>query len=201
MTTYTWPTDRAFVPESFSLRLSPNVNVIQSRFAGADQSIEFVGARWMARLSMVPRFDGDPSGVVSWINRLRGPTHRIDLWHIGRPTPRGTLRTNTQTAAAAEQFDQTIKIDATTGLTLVADDIMGIALADDTTQLVEVVQNTAAVDGEMTVVFNPPLRWDVNDNAAVTLIRPKARFMLLESPEFLYQSVASPGVELVFREA
>lgn len=199
MTTYSWPSD--YYPETFELKLAPNARVIRPMFDGRPQSIEFVGARWRANLTLPPDFIDDRAEIEAFFNRIRGPAHRVSLWHLARPAPLGTLQSNTQLNAAASQFATSISIDATTGLTLLAGDMVGVALADSTTQLVQVATAATASAGSMTVEVTPPLRWSALDNAVVTLVKPPATFMLAEAPAFLYQSPNAPALPITLEEA
>lgn len=199
MTTYTW--SASYMPQTMEFRLLPNTRVIRPMFGGTPQSIEFVGARWQAILTMPPDDYADRAGLEAWLNRVRGPAHRIALWHMVRPLPRGTRQTNTTTNATAAQFASSISAAATTGETWLAGDMLGIALADSTTQLVQVVADATAAASSITVSFTPPLRWSVANGAAVTVIKPTATFMLAESPAFLYRPAIAEPVQITLEEA
>lgn len=199
MTTYSWPS--GYYPETFELKLAPNARVIRPMFDGRPQSIEFVGARWRASLTLPPDVLGDRGEIEGFFNRIRGPAHRVSLWHLARPVPRGTLQANTTTNTTAAQFDSSVSFAAPTGLTLLAGDMVGVALADSTTQLVQLVTAATAAAGSMTATFTPPLRWSVSNGAAITVVKPTATFMLAEAPAFLYQSPNAPALPITLEEA
>lgn len=198
MTTYTWPQN--FKPAEFFFRLMPNVRSIDGAFS-ASQTIEFPGALWRAVLTLPAAYHADRAPMEGWFNRLRGPASRINLWHLARPVPRGTLQSNTTASAPRAQFDATLAFAAANGLTMFAGDMVGVALANGTTQLVQVVQDAVAAGGEITAEITPVLRWSVVYGAAVTVIRPTARFKLLEAPGFQYLPGLAAEIPLEFEEA
>lgn len=203
MTTYTWPTSRAFkFATAAEWRLVPNIiRSSMSPFNGHAQTVEAPGARWTAVITLSPHANADRAEVEAWLNRVRGAANRIALWHPVRPVPRGTLQANTTTNATAAAGATSITISATTGLTLLAGDMISIATENSKTQLVQVTQDTTAVSSSMTVSFTAPLRWSVASGAAVVVIRPTATFMLDDAPSIPYAPVVSPGFSLSLTEA
>ena len=200
MTTYTYPSDLIYVPASVEWKLAPNVGMFTSPFSGQVQTTEMPGARWIAVLNFVPHRNDDRAAVEAWFTRLRGPANRIALWHPVRPAPRGTLQANTTTAATAAYGATSISITATTGLTLLAGDMIGILLADTSTQLVQIVQDATSSAGAIAAAFSPPLRWSVANGATVTVVKPTATFILMDSPRIPYQPVVSPGFSVELME-
>ena len=202
MTTYTWPTTDGFCPATAEWRLVPNIiRSAMSPFNGHMQTVEVPGARWTALLTLTPHRNADRAEVEAWLNKIRGAANRIALWHPVRPLPRGTLQANTTTNATAAAGAVSITIAATTGLTLLAGDMISIATENSKTQLVQVVQDTTSSAGSMTVAFTPPLRWSVANGAAVVVIRPTATFMLDDAPSIPYAPVVSPGFSISLTEA
>lgn len=199
MTAYTWPTSSAYCPATFTSRLVPNARVVPAMFAGDDQTIEFPGAKWSFLLSMPNGGSDDRAALEAFLNRVRGPAHRIDIWHLRRPLPRGTLQTNTTLSEAAAQFAATLKINATTGRTLFAGDMVGVTLENSDKALVQVVQDATSSAGVIQVNVTPPLKWSAVASATVTLVRPMARCRLVESVAVTYVPGYSPGpqIELV----
>lgn len=201
MTVYTWPTAREFCPEGFTPRLLDNSRVVPAMFAGSDQTIELPGAKWQFVLTMTNAESAARAAMEAWLNRLRGPAHRVNVWHLRRQVPRGTLQSNTTLAAAAEQFDTTIQANAITGLTLLAGDMLGVLLEDTSPALVQAVQDTVSVDGVMQVEITPPLKWSATAGAAVTVIRPMVRCRLVESPAIPYVPGYAPSFQIELVEA
>jgi len=201
MTTYTWPTSDIFRPSDYEWRLVPNIiRSSMSPFNGHVQTAEVPGARWTALLNMSWHYAAERAEVEAWLNKVRGSANRIALWHLMRPTPRGTLQANTVTNATAAAGASSITITATTGLTLLAGDMISIATADSKTQLVQVVQDTTSAASSMTVAFTPPMRWSVANGAAVVVASPTATFMLDEAPSIPYGSATMPGFSISLTE-
>ena len=202
MTTYTWPTTDIFRPADYEWRLVPNIiRSPMSPFSGHMQTVEVPGARWTVLLNMSWHYAEERAEVEAWLNKVRGAANRIALWHLMRPLPRGTLQTNTVTNATAAAGATSITIAATTGLTLLAGDMISIATENGKTQLVQVTQDTTAASSSMTVAFTAPMRWSVASGAAVVVIRPTATFMLDDAPSIPYAPVVSPGFSLSLTEA
>jgi len=202
MTTYTWPTTRSFKPASAEWRLVPNIiRAPMSPFNGHVQTVEVPGARWTCVINLIPHVNADRAEVEAWLNRVRGAANRIAMWHPVRPLPRGTLQANTTTNATAAAGATSITIAATTGLTLLAGDMLSVATENSKTQLVQVVTDTVSVAGSMTVAFTAPLRWSVANGAAVVVIRPTADFILDDAPSIPYGPVVSPGFSIALTEA
>ena len=202
MTTYTWPQTQTFVPTTFEWRLVPNIiRSSMSPFNGHMQTVEAPGARWSVVLTLVAHRNADRAEIEAWLNKVRGAANRIALWHPMRPLPRGTLQANTTTNATAAAGAVSITIAATTGLTLLAGDMISIATENSKTQLVQVVQDATAAASSMTVAFTPPMRWSVANGAAVVVIRPTASFMLDDAPSIPYAPVVSPGFSISLTEA
>ena len=201
MTTYTWPTTDIFRPADYEWRLVPNIiRSSMSPFNGHPQTIEVPGTRWTALLNMSWHYAAERAEVEAWLNRVRGAANRIALWHPMRPTPRGTLQANTTTNATAAAGAVSITIAATTGLTLLAGDMISIATADSKTQLVQVTQDTTSSASSMTVAFTPPMRWSVANGAAVVVIRPTAEFRLDDAPSIPYSAATMPGFSIALTE-
>lgn len=202
MTVYTWPTDRLFVPGTIEWRLVPNIiRSNASPFSGHMQTVEVPGARWAVLLNLTANRNADRAQIEAWLSKVRGAANRIALWHPVRPTPRGTLQANTTTNATAAAGATSITIAATTGLTLLAGDMLSVATANSKTQLVQVTQDTTAVSSSMTVAFTAPLRWSVNSGATVVVVRPTAEFVLDDAPSIPYGPVVSPGFSIALTEA
>jgi hypothetical protein len=172
-----------------------------SPFNGHMQTVEVPGARWTALLTLTPHRNADRAEVEAWLNKIRGAANRIALWHPMRPLPRGTLQANTTTNATAAAGAVSITIAATTGLTLLAGDMISVATENSKTQLVQVVQDATSAASSMTVAFTPPMRWSVANGAAVVVIRPTASFMLDDAPSIPYAPVVSPGFSISLTEA
>lgn len=200
--TYTWPTSNEFCLATMEWKLAPNIiRSNMSPFSGHYQTLEVPGARWIARATFPAQYDEGRAVVEAWFNRVRGAANRIAMWHPVRPLPRGTLQANTTTAGTAAFGATSISITATTGLTLLAGDMISIATADSKTQLVQIVQDATSVTGAIAAAFTPPLRWSVANGAAVVVIRPTAEFFLDDAPSFPFAPGVSPEFSISLTEA
>lgn len=174
MTTLTWPLLSRAAPGSLDWALVPNTMSFSSPLSGAVQTVEFPGARWKASFTMANLTEADSALLQALLVKLRGRAGRIALHNFARATPRGTA-SGTPLVKGAGQTGATLTIDGlTAATTLLAGDYIGV-----NGELKMVVTNaTANGSGEMTLDIEPPLRASPADNAAVTLDKPTATFML-----------------------
>ena len=112
MTTYTWPDTRAFQPQAQELRVVDNTQrTAESSLSGYVQTSGMPGTRWGWGLDMAPDTQADRAALEGFLLRLSGLQHRVRVWDIKNPKPRGDIATAGVTlGAAAAQF--------ATGLTL-----------------------------------------------------------------------------------
>lgn len=180
MTTYTLPNTSVFCPSSFQIGLLPNIISSETApFSGRYKTIEVPGARWAVTIGFPPGDNDTRAAQAAFFSLLRGKANRLSLWNIPNPVPRGTLQSNTTLSSSASQHAAVVNIAASTGLTLLAGDMIGIALAAGGTHLVMVTQDVTSVGGVMTSVpIAAPLRGAANSGAVVTVIRPTATFIL-----------------------
>jgi hypothetical protein len=122
------------------------------------------------------------------------------MWHQMRPVPRGSRRTNTTTAASAALGASSVTIASTTGETLLAGDMMSVAMTAGGTALVQVTADAVASAGAMAVSFTPQLRGAVSSGAVVTLVRPTALCILREAPRIGYLPGEATPITLEFAE-
>lgn len=178
MATYTYPTSDIFLPEKFDFGIRPNVLVATSSLNGAVQTVEMPGSRWLASITYSNVQDaGNRAEIEAFWAKVRGQANRVLLWHIRRPTPRGTIATASPTVTSALAVGATTCAfsNAGTGLTLLPGDLFSI-----NSQLVMCTNATAVTSsaGSMTgITFSPPLRSPVTATSAVTLTRPTALFI------------------------
>lgn len=182
MTTIAYPTTRVYTPSEFTMTLQRNiVGRRRNPFSGRRQTIEHPGPLWAPTIVYTPSTHAERAEVEAFWNRASAADNKVALWHMARPLPRGTLRTNTTTSASASAGAATINLNATTGLTLLAGDMMEITLTGGATQLVMVVADVTSVDSVMAAVsFVPSLVGAVSSGAAVKVERASALFQLEE---------------------
>ena len=182
MTTIAYPTTDLYRPSEFTLTLTRNiVGRKRNPFTRRRQVIEHPGPLWAATIIYAPDYHADRAGIEAFWNRVSAAVNKVSMWHFARPTPRGTLQSNTTTAASASAGASAISLNATTGLTLLAGDMMEITLTGGATQLVMVVADVTSVDSVMAAVsFVPSLVGAVSNGATVKLVRASALFQLEE---------------------
>lgn len=181
MTIYAWPNTRDMLPRNAEWRvIDLNQRSNDSPLSGATQTISLPGAKWGWSLDFGDHVDARREALEAFLLRLSGREHRVQLWDLKRPRPRGTCNLSGVTVSAAvAQFAQTVPLAGCgAGRTLLAGDWIGLG----TGQVVRVVQ-TATADGagNMTVEFRHMLRTAVASGSAVTLDRPSALYIRTEA--------------------
>jgi hypothetical protein len=174
VTTLTWPTLTRAAPRVLDWSLVPNTQSFSSPLSGAVQTVEMPGARWKASFMMENLTEADSALLQAFLVKLRGRAGRFTLHNFARATPRGT-QGGSPLVKGASQTGNTLLIDGcTVGATLLAGDYFTV---NGELKMI-VADATANGTNEMTLTFEPPLRSSPADNAALTLVRPTAVFML-----------------------
>lgn len=157
------------------------------------------GTRWRAQLTFAPF---DRNGFVgrgrleAFLTSLRGGGNELVVWHPNKPEPLGTLRTNTTTAAAAAANSNSITLNATTGLTLLRGDRLGLHGT-----IYMAVADATSASGQMAVTIEPALRQAVAMGDAVVLQKPT--LSLLPTDTYIglpYQGAMAGAVALAMVE-
>src|SRR5690606_2433468 len=167
------------------------------------KTVEYVGALWVATLTYPDNNYADRAQIEAFWNRVTDADETVSLWHMARPAPRGTLQSNTTTSASAAEGASTVNLNATTGPTLLAGDMMQITLASAATQLVQVVSDVTSVAGVMSsVAFVPPLVGAVNNGATVAVVSASTTFRPEEEfvPAVYRGSATAPAFSVVLVE-
>jgi hypothetical protein len=178
MANISYPTTTHFTPGRFEFGLRANVQLVTSNHNGSTQSIEMPGSRWLANL----HWDGVQDAALyaeieSFWATVRGQANRVLLYHIRRPVPQGTLQTNGTFSASAAVGAPSLNLNATTGLTLLAGDMVG--WNDGTSyQLFMATATATSSAGVMTVQVTPQVRKAITSGQNYTVIRPTAQFVL-----------------------
>lgn len=202
MSTIAYPSEQAFMVEEFSFGLQRNLTQRRNPLTRRRTTIEHVGALWVATLVYPNNSLADAAKIEAFWNRVSDADEVVSLWHQTRPLPRGTLQANTTTAASAAEGASTVNITATTGLTLLAGDMISLALTG-ATQLVQVVADVTSAAGVMTAVsFVPPLVGAVANGAAVVVDKPTGLFRLEEAfVPATYRSAYAPSFPVTLLES
>lgn len=117
---------RVFLPRSFSAALQANTRSFASPFGGSEQVADLLNDRWAFALELSARTHDEAASVEAFVAAMRGMSNTTNLYHFGRPTPRGTLSGSPALVAAAAQGAASITVGAVAGQTLRAGDMLGI---------------------------------------------------------------------------
>ena len=179
MTTYTWPGSGAFRQTLASVGFVQNQRISTSTLNGAVQTTGLPGARLRQTVTFPLQTAANRAQLEALLNRLSGAEHRLSLWDLVRPVPRGTCNRTGVTASAAAQFATSIVLNGCgANATLLAGDWFRVAVGS----LQQVVQAsadaTANGSGVMTVEFRAMLRGAVAGSSAVVLDKPTALYIV-----------------------
>ncbi|MES2909836.1 MAG: hypothetical protein V4718_00520 [Pseudomonadota bacterium] len=186
MAAYDYPLTRPFIPAGMDL-WQPNNDVVErSVFGGGQQSSGQPGAHWMAALSFNEDISERRLELGGLLRKLNGKEHRLRLWDMRKfstagvqGSPAGTIATTgVQVKTLAAQFATTLVLKGCgAGATLLPGDMFSV-----NGQLLEnCALATADGAGDMTVLVPSRLRASAAVNAAVTLVRPTALFVLADT--------------------
>lgn len=185
---------RAFTPRGFSLALDVNQRAFASPFGGSEQAVDMLNDRWRVSFELPPCTQAEGAEREAFVAALRGQSNHTNLYHFGRPRPLGTL-SGSPTAQAAAQGAATLVLNATTGHTLRAGDLIGVGGL-----LLQVAADCTSAAGVLTVPLVNRLRVAVSNGAAVVWDRPTAPFRLVGRPVQRYVPGYAEGLALDFVE-
>ncbi len=185
---------RVFLPSRFMASVQTNQRVHASPFGGSEQVVDLLNDRWMFSMELAPVSRDDNSKIEAFIAAMRGSTNTTELYHFGRPVPRGTL-SGVPTAQAASAGASTINLNATTGQTLLAGDLFGVGGL-----LLQVANDAVSVGGVMAVSIVNRLRVTVANASTVTFTKPTATFRLVGSPRVQHAPGMSDPLFMDFAE-
>lgn len=197
MTTYTYPNTIDFAPQGFTWGVRSNDREFMSQLSGSVQTVGIPGTRWAAMLNFNNQSRDVRPAVEAFFAKCRRE-HRIALWNMARPQPRGTINTSGVTLGArAAQFSTQLTLAGCgANTTLKAGDMLGIP-----GQLFMAAADAqAGSSGAMTVLLTHEVRSAQLTGAAVTLVRPTAEFRLAgKEIDFPFAGTHHPAmaVELV----
>lgn len=198
MAILTLPT--GFDPSRFSLSLRTNQRVFGDPMGVAEQAVDMLTDRWVARFDIAPNNTARSAGIEALIAKLRGQTNIIPLYHYARPLPYGTIAGAKTVSAAAARGDASIKITATG--TLLAGDMIGVTSTGGKVMLLMVSDDCTSVAGVITAPLANRLRDAVAVGATVTTSKPFAYFRLASDiPEVNYARNYADGAQFTMLEA
>ena len=196
MTTYTWP---GWAVSRFEMRVMPNTRVFTGSYTPNVQAVDMLGARWYVRLSLVPAMtDAEAAAREAFFDRLVGQANSVNLWHLRRSAPLGTLTAAT-TSGTTAQFSNTIALSGATGATLLPGDQFRLY-----GMLHRVMAPVTFASGAATVEVQPRTRQAVPSGQTVALAAPVAAFILKPGTDNVPTTWApgmADGAEVEFIEA
>jgi len=178
MTTLAWPTLSRVNPSALEWALLSNTQTFTSPLSQSVQTLELPGARWRFSCTFDSMPAADAAAMRAFLAQLRGRSRRFAVWPFALPRARG-VATGTPLVNGVAQTGTSLATDgwtvSTTGI-LLANDYIGV-----NNELKLLVANASSNGaGQATLSFEPPLRASPGDNAAITITRPLATFMLDE---------------------
>jgi hypothetical protein len=194
---YDWPIGvEGFTPTQFEFGGNPATLAEESVLNGGVQTSNVPGKRWTLAMTLPNGAvkDGVRAAVEGFLDRLNGQEHSVNFWHLQRygvggwGYPKGSIN----------QAGVTVKTNAAQfalSLTLTGCGAGGVFEAGDlfsvNGQLIMCpVRTVADGSGDLVVPVSGGLRAAALATAAVTLVRPTAKFMLA-SPQ--WRSGYAPG--------
>ncbi|MBJ2155262.1 hypothetical protein [Variovorax sp. IB41] len=182
-------------PATFTMDPLTNQRANSAPGGGSQQVVDRLNDRWSANLTLPARTHDDAAEVEAFRASMRGMTNWVDLYHLVRPEPRGTLR-GTPTAQAAAKGAGVITINTTPGATLLAGDMVGVSGL-----LLQAQQKTVANGaGVLVLPIVNRLRFAIVGGAVVTWDRPSAPFRLIGGTPVQYVPGSTPEISFDFLE-
>lgn len=225
-----WPQGRDWEATRFEMRVMPNVRSFSSPLSpSSTQVVDLGGDYWMASLDLGPaRSVAEAAIREAFFDRLNGGVNTIALWHLKRPTPRGTMGDgnvaawNTTTpstatwttsgaqpvtwyasqpalAAAVAAGATSLTIQTIAGRTLLAGDHIGVVNGQCLRNMVDA---TADGSGLLTLTeVRPAVRSALGIYSAVTFTRPTVNFRVNGPVPVVYRPGFSEALTLELIES
>ena len=175
-----------------------NQRVNASPFGGSEQAVDLLNDRWLCSLEVWQMSPAEAAQLEAFIGQMRGQTNTTPLYHMARPTPRGTARGTQTLSAGVAQGASSLPITGispSTG-TYLAGDMIGAG-----GQLFMVAQDTTAVAGAATVPITNRVRTALTNGASVTWNAPTVPMRMLANGGVNYARAVVPGTTFDFGEA
>jgi hypothetical protein len=186
------------VISNFSLALMSTQRGFASPYAGSEQVIDLLNDRWMASAEIAPMVDAQGGMMEGFLTSLRGMTNTVNLWHMARPVPQGTMRGSPTINGAHAIGVTTIAITTTAGATMKQGDLFGVS----SLLLIAAADCTADGSGHISVPISNRLRKALAGGEAVTWDHPTAPFRCITpKPTPAYSGGLAGAVQVDFAEA
>jgi hypothetical protein len=193
MTAYNIPTTR-IKSNIFGLRFSTRRFV--SPFNQFTQTIELLGAKWVATYTTTPLTRAESAAVKAFLMKLRGGGNTFNAYDPDGKTPRGVM-SGTPLVKGAGQTGASLVID---GATI---NITGWGKTGDYFSVNSELKCLTADcnsngSGEVTLVFEPPLRNSPADNAAITTTNCTCQMILVDDDQAQWNSDENKLSQITF---
>lgn len=186
-TTYAFPAISRPAPDpGYVWGIRQNQSAFKSPLAGTSQILELPGSRWFFRARWSDLTPSDAALMRVFLSQLRGGANYFTAFHWGRYSPRG-VASGSPTVNGAGQTGTSLAVgSAPASVTnwLMPDDYIGVG--GYLHQVTATVLTSGG--GFATIPIEPPLRVSPTNAAAVTIVRPTAKFQLVtNAPSYSYE--------------
>ena len=189
MSTIVWPGAAPFMAAKWESGYDANVFASQSPLSGDVQTVSVPGDRFRARVTITAGTHAERAQLEGFFASLRVSqsfsANRLQIWHLARPTPRGTISGSPTVQAVAAQLATSVAISTSAGVTLLRGDMIGFPGQT----CIVTADATANGSGVLTASIAAPLRSALAIGDAVTLTQPKMLMLVAGMPMWSY----SPG--------
>lgn len=194
VTAIDWPA--ALKAAIFEWGLTRAVVQFRSPVSSQFQAVDLLSEFWTVAVTLPPALRTQGGAAEAFVNQLVGGAQPVNLYHMQRQTPTGTMRGTPTLAVAAAQFAKTFQLSGASG-TLLAGDLIGLG-----GQILQVAADT--VDdgsGNMTVTTVNRIRSSQTIGAAVMWNKPTAQFCAADpSSVFKYDPDKLDTVAIALQE-
>lgn len=164
------------------------------------QVVDLLKDRWTCSMSFAAMINLSAlqqersAAIEAYFNSMRGMVNTIPVHHRRRPIPLGTLRGSPTLSASVSQGAAQISMNATTGVTLLPGDMLGLA-----GRLYMVSTRCVSVAGVITVPLANRIRAAASSGAAVVWDRPSIEMRRVSGGICVYVpgGFEISGIELV----
>jgi hypothetical protein len=185
------------IVSNFSLQPYTVQRNYASPFGGSEQVVDLLNDRWMISLEIAPMVDSQGGIMEGFLASLRGMANVVNLWHMARPKPQGTISGSPTVNGAHSVGAATLNITTSAGATLKMGDLIGA----NGLLLMAASDATADGSGHMAVSLTNRLRKAMAGGEAVTLTQPTAPFRCTTpNPAPAYSGGLAGAVQLDFVE-
>jgi hypothetical protein len=189
-----------FRVSQFAMVQEENLRVNSSPYGGSEQLVDLLNDRWKVSLEVGVSQQSEGAQLEAFINAQRGGINTVNLFHYGRPVPRGTMRGTLTLAATAAAGAASITLTGGAGqasTTLLAGDLVGVG------GLLLMVQDNATANGSGVITINITNRLRVlqTSGVSVTWDHPTAFFRLVGKPTIAYVGTQVQGFSADYIEA